>query len=970
MSEPKRILAIDLETYSSHDIKKAGGYRYAETCEILLFGYAYDDYPVTVIDMAQGEEIPPAVIKDLMNKDVLKTAYNAQFERTVLTHYLRKRRMLDQYTWLDPRQWICSMVMGLSLGLPGYLAGLSEVFGLGEDEGKMSVGKMLIWYFCKPCKATKSNGGRTRNMPVDDPKKWAVFKEYNRRDVEVERKLRTKMWPWRPSEAEHRLWVLDQEINDRGVQIDTKLVANAINIDKEHQQELVAEAKKLTGLPNPSSGAQLKQWIQEKEGFFPDSLTKTTIPEIKDRAKCPEVRRMLDLKLLMSRTSIKKYESMEAAVCEDGRVHGLLQFYGASRTGRWAGRLVQVQNLPRCYIDELDDARWMLHEGDSETLSMIYDDVPDVLSQLIRTAFTAGPGCRLLDADFSAIEARVIAWLADEDWRQEVFKNNGDIYCSSASAMFKVPVVKHGQNGHLRQKGKIAELACIAEGQLVLTDRGSVPIEKVTCSDRVWDGNSWVHHDGVVFRGVKEVIEFDGLTATTDHKVYVEGKSWPIQFGDAATSGAHLIQSGAGRFPIWLGESDISREKVEQVVEPVLRTYTVPVVQEHPMAGLEEFTHWEIEGMSAMLAAQKDPQMAGSSTYGSKATLPKSQESRISKLRGPGDKVRVSVDNSCGAMADRNLRTAGQKYGAGQNRRQWELNPWKPSNGVASDKQSEQKEYCIVRVSPGVLALCAQRSNKKIICGFDQGTNNQRCRTSSIRETEKLATYRGKARVYDILNAGPHHRYTVSGKLVHNCGYGGGIGALKKMGADDMGLSDDELSGIIAKWREASPHIVQFWYAIQKAVMKAIKDKATVHLNHGLAVGCAHGMLFIQLPSGRRIAYAKPQIGENRFGGESITYMGMDQVKRKWCRLETYGGKLVENIVQATARDCLGYAMLNLYDAGYPIVMHIHDEVVMDTPNGCGSLDDVCRIMSQPIPWAKGLILNADGFESPYFKKD
>lgn len=498
-------------------------------------------------------------------------------------------------------------------------------------------------------------------MPVDDLKKWAVFKEYNRRDVEVERKLRTKMWPWRPSEAEHRLWVLDQEINDRGVQIDTKLVANAINIDKEHQQELVAEAKKLTGLPNPSSGAQLKQWIQEKEGFFPDSLTKTTIPEIKDRAKCPEVRRMLDLKLLMSRTSIKKYESMEAAVCEDGRVHGLLQFYGASRTGRWAGRLVQVQNLPRCYIDELDDARWMLHEGDSETLSMIYDDVPDVLSQLIRTAFTAGPGCRLLDADFSAIEARVIAWLADEDWRQEVFKNNGDIYCASASAMFKVPVVKHGQNGHLRQKGKIAELAL---------------------------------------------------------------------------------------------------------------------------------------------------------------------------------------------------------------------------------------------------------------------------------------------------------------------GYQGNAGALKKMGADKMGLSDDELNDIVSRWREASPHIVQFWYTIQKAVMRAIKDKATVHLNHGLAVGCAHGMLFIQLPSGRRIAYAKPQIGENRFGGESITYMGMDQVKRKWCRLETYGGKLVENIVQATARDCLGYAMLNLYDAGYPIVMHIHDEVVMDTPNGCGSLDDVCRIMSQPIPWAKGLILNADGFESPYFKKD
>jgi DNA polymerase len=554
------------------------------------------------------------------------------------------------------------MVLGMTLGLPGSLAELSAVFGLGEDKGKMSVGKLLIWYFCKPCKPTKSNGGRVRNMPLDDLEKWSTFVEYNRRDVEVERLLRKKMWPWLPGKEEKKLWDLDQRINDRGVYIDSTLVNNAIQIDYWHQQELAARAKELTGLPNPGSGAQLKQWIREKEGFFPESLTKTTIPEIREQAKCDDVKEMLDLKLLMSRTSIKKYEAMRVAECKDGRVHGLLQFYGAGRTGRWAGRLVQVQNLPRCYLEDLDDARWMLHTGDRELLEAFYDDVPDVLSQLIRTAFTAEPcSNRLLDADFSAIEARVIAWLADEGWRQQVFRENGDIYCASASAMFKVPVVKHGVNGELRQKGKIAELAL---------------------------------------------------------------------------------------------------------------------------------------------------------------------------------------------------------------------------------------------------------------------------------------------------------------------GYQGGVGALKAMGADKMGLSDEELADIVERWRKASPRIVRLWYEVQDAAMKAINDRTAVTIRHGIKFICEHGLLFIKLPSGRRIAYAKPRIGENRFGGASITYEGMDQIKRKWVRLETYGGKLVENIVQATARDCLGYAMLALDRAGYPIVMHIHDEVVMDVPNEKGSLDDICRIMSEPIPWAPGLILNADGFESPYFRKD
>ena len=471
------ILSIDIETYSDLDIKKVGGYKYAENCEVLLFAYAWDDEPVQIVDFTAGEELPADVLAALTDNEVMKCAYNAQFERTVLSHFLHRRSPDVLFQFLDPVGWSCTMVHALTLGLPGGLEGVSKALRLADDKAKMSVGKQLITYFCKPCKPTKVNGGRERNLPEHAPEKWMLFKEYCVRDVVAEREIRKRFASYSLSDREKRLWELDQRINDRGVRIDAQLVSEAIAFDADFKGRVIAQAAELTGLPNPASGEQLRRWIYREEGFAPESLAKDVLPDVIKRAQKPAVKEMLRLKQLMSKTSVKKYEAMQRARCDDGRVHGLLQFYGANRTGRWAGRLVQVQNLPRNSMTELDDARELLRSGDTDAIEMIYAHPLDVLSQLVRTAFVPREGCRFMVADFSAIEARIIAWLAGEKWRMEVFAEGGDIYCASASKMFGVPVEKHGINGHLRQKGKIAELA--------LGYQGSIPALKNMGADKM-----------------------------------------------------------------------------------------------------------------------------------------------------------------------------------------------------------------------------------------------------------------------------------------------------------------------------------------------------------------------------------------------------------------------------------------------------------------------------------------------------
>ena len=645
-------LSCDLETYSSEDLRKCGVYRYCEApdFEILLFAYSVDGGEVQLADLASGEKLPREIIKAVTDDSVIKWAWHANFERVCLSRYLRDLGLLTGY--LNPEGWRCDMVWAATLGLPFSLEGAGAVLGL--DKQKLTEGKELIRYFCKPCSPTQANSGRTRNLPCHAPDKWEMFKRYNIRDVETEMGIQQRLSKFPVPDFVWEEYHLDQEINDRGVKIDMELVRQAIAIDERSRNELISAMREFTQLENPNSVQQMKGWLANN-GLMTESLDKKAVAELMKNAP-PELIRVLTLRQQLAKSSVRKYQAMQNAVCADGRARGLFSFYGANRTGRFSSKIIQLQNLARNSMSDLDQARALIKTGDYDAVSMLYDDVPDTLSQLVRTAFVPPKGKLFYVADFSAIEARVIAWFAGEKWRSEVFRKGGDIYCASASQMFKVPVEKHGVNGHLRQKGKIAELAL---------------------------------------------------------------------------------------------------------------------------------------------------------------------------------------------------------------------------------------------------------------------------------------------------------------------GYGGGTGALKAMGALEMGLKEEELQPLVNAWRNANPNIVKFWWAVDNAVMEAVNKRTTTE-THGITFSFKSGMLFITLPSGRKLAYVKPRIGMNQFGGESITYEGIGATK-KWERLESYGPKFVENIVQATARDILCFAMKTLRCCS--IVMHIHDEVVIEA-DPCVSLDALCEQMGRTPPWAEGLILTASGYTSPYYKKD
>ena len=657
-------ISIDIETYSDRDLKKCGVYKYAESpnAELLLFGYSINNGPVTVIDVAQGEEVPEYILKALTDDNIIKWAYNASFERIFLSVWLKRNYpqyfvsySIDEDTvsnYLDPSAWRCSLVWGAVMGLPLSLKGIGAVLKL--DEQKMSEGSDLIRYFCVPCKPTKSNGGRTRNLPEHAPEKWATFVAYNRRDVEVELSIKEKLKNFPVPEFLWDEYHLDQEINDRGIGVDMKLVTNAIAFDERSKGTISSQMKDMTDLENPNSVVQMKAWLAEN-GMETETLGKKAVAELMKNA--PEsLAQVLALRQQLAKSSVKKYQAMENAVCDDGRVRGMFQFYGANRTGRWAGRIVQLQNLPQNHMGDLAEARELVRQGDYDSVEMLYDDIPDTLSQLIRTAFIPKPGYKFYVADFSAIEARVIAHLAGESWRADVFKNGGDIYCASAEQMFHVPVKKHGVNGHLRQKGKIAELAL---------------------------------------------------------------------------------------------------------------------------------------------------------------------------------------------------------------------------------------------------------------------------------------------------------------------GYGGSVGALKAMGALEMGLSEDELQPLVDAWRASNPNIVQLWWDVDAAVKTAVSMRTTSE-THGIKFVWRSGMLFVYLPSGRRLCYVKPKMGQNKFGGDSITYEGVGSTK-KWARLESYGPKFVENIVQAISRDLLMNAMETLSHCF--ICGHVHDELIIECREDV-SLDELCKQMARVPDWMPGILLRADGYITPWYRKD
>lgn len=662
MREKIQSLSIDLETYSSVDLKKSGVYPYAESSdfEILLFAYAVNEGAVQVVDIACGEEVPDEILQALTDDTVTKWAYNSQFERVCLSYWLRKNypQYFSSYSiaedsvgnYLDPTSWKCSRIWGAYMGLPLSLKGIGAVLKL--DEQKMEEGSGLIKYFCKPCRPTKKNGGRTRNLPMHDPEKWALFKKYNKRDVEVELAIKEKLAKFPVPDFVWDEYHLDQEINDRGILLDMHFVEQAITVDAQTKEYLRSKMQEQTGLENPNSVVQMKSWLSDN-GVQAESLDKKAVKELISDSE-DHIADVLSYRQQLAKSSVSKYTAMQNAVCADGRARGMFQFYGANRSGRWAGRLIQLQNLPQNHMDDLEEARNLVRDGNFAALEILYDNIPNVLSELIRTAFIPKPGYKYIVSDFSAIEARVLSFLAREQWRVDVFKAGKDIYCESASQMFGVPVVKNGINGHLRQKGKIAELAL---------------------------------------------------------------------------------------------------------------------------------------------------------------------------------------------------------------------------------------------------------------------------------------------------------------------GYGGSVGALKAMGALDMGLSEDELQPLVNAWRSSNPHITQLWWDIDAAVKKAVMYKTSVQ-SHGFRIYYKSGMLFIDLPSGRRLVYVKPRMGTNQFGSDSVTYEGINT--SKWTRIESYGPKFVENIVQAVSRDILAYAMKTLSHCF--ICGHVHDELIIECSPDV-SLSAVCEQMGRTPPWISGLLLRADGYECSFYQK-
>jgi DNA polymerase len=954
-----KTLEIDIETFSSINLSKSGVYRYVESLdfEILLFAYSIDGGDVKVIDLAMGEKIPIEILDALTDPNIIKWAFNANFERICLSRYLG----YPTGKYLDPSSWRCSMIWSAYMGLPLSLEGVGTVLGL--EKQKLKEGKDLIRYFCTPCKPTKTNGKRTRNHPYHDLEKWSAFKEYNKRDVETELEIQMKLSKFPVPEHIWHEYHLDQEINDRGVLLDLDFIKNAIEIGDHSRTKLIDEMKALTNLENPNSVQQLKGWLSEN-GLETESLGKKIVSELLEAAT-GDLSKVLTLRQQISKSSIKKYQTMENAVGSDNRARGMFQFYGANRTGRFAGRILQPQNLPRNNIPDLYEARELVHTNNITALDMLYDSIPEVLSQLIRTSFIPKANHKFIVADFSSIERVVLAWLAGEKWVLDAYERKEDLYIATASQMFDVPIEKIDKKSPLRDKGKVADLACIAEGQLVLTDKGLVPIERVTLAHKVWDGYSFVNHDGVIYKGVKEVITYEGLTATKDHLVWIEGQTQPIQFEYAATSGSHLIQTGNGRTPIRLGENYKPRKEMEQEYESLQSPNPVCKLRANTMDIIKQSSKRHFQRMSKMLSTKTNSTVVRQKINCSKTKMRKPKRFCLQKLWPKRNQIQLPFRFRGWSLDNGKFRSSRQKLRARQNKQQWALRTRKYQVCNKARKLCKQKKYSISKLESNRMALCKNCSYKKTISRNDKGRNYRGCKNSCITQKKELAGNRRKARLYDILNAGPNNRFTVSNVLVHNCGYGGSVGALISMGALDMGLEEYELKPLVDSWRLANSNIVNFWWDVDRVVLKTVRERTTT-TTHGIEFSYKSGMLFITLPSGRQLSYVKPKIGVSKFGSDCVTYEGLGGTK-KWERIQSYGPKFVENIVQAISRDILIFSMEKLRH--FSIVMHIHDEIIIEAEKHI-TVDEICKIMCETPPWSKGLQLRAEGFEGNFYKKD
>jgi DNA polymerase len=933
--------------------------------EILLIGYAIESQPVEVIDLAQGESLPQWLKEALTNPAWLKTAHNANFERTCFAKCLGVP--------MPPEQWECSAVRAATLGLPRSLEDVGEVLDLGEDEKKMREGKALINYFCKPCSPTKANGGRTRNYPRHDMAKWDLFKAYNKQDVVTERAILEKLSAYpKTTQVEEHLWDLDQKINDHGVLVEKQLVDNIINFYADHKDRLIQRAIEISGIDNPGSIPQVRRWLASR-GFSSPSLDKDAVKDLVKTVADKEVLEFLRIYQELGKTSVEKYEALNRSMCHDTRIRGTLMFYGANRSGRWSGRIFQPQNLPQNKMKDIDTARSIVMDDNFELLEMLYDSPTEVFSQLVRTALISEPGRTFTVADYSAIEARVLSWLADEQWRLDVFATHGKIYEATASKMFKIPIEQITKESPYRKKGKVSELACIAEGTLITTNKGLVPIEHITTDMLLWDGDQFVKHDGVIYKGIKEVITYDGLTATKDHLVWVEGEDYPIPMGQAAESGSRLAKSKPNWHDLWKCKNNQLRETIHKGLDRLLRIDRMHPLSFKTVDPFGKFNTWSKQRLSKMFTTETSSSMALQEGFCSKATMHESKMQELWHLRGAGYQVQfpkrsrsLPVSDGTGELQPRPL------FGIRPDRQQWPLRKREPS--ICSKRSELIKSECNRSSTLGSksLALCAKCCNQKTVCGKNPRRDYSRSKNCSGKENKELESNSRKVRVYDILNCGPRNCYTASGVLVHNCGYQGGAGAYERMGAKDMGLSDAEVQNLVNSWREANPNIVRYWGTVEDAMKSAIMSPGfVVKVPHGIEFQMISDTLFIKLPSGRQLAYKDAVVVKVGFRQE-IRYQGQNQQTGKWETTSTYGGKITENICQAVARDCLGWAMLALDANGYTPLFHVHDEVIISVDDATKDADMklISDLMAKQYDWQKGLILRADAYQTKYYLKD
>lgn len=977
-------IGIDLETFSPENLKTSGLYRYAlnPQFDILLLGYSIDEGPVVELDCTtnEGRRAALALAPLLQSPECIKTAFNAAFEWYCLSVWLNRHGVLKGL--LPINQWRDTQLAVQYCGYPSKLETAGQAIGLPDDKQKLSTGKTLIRLFCTPRTPTKKDR-RTRVLPGDEPEKWELFKQYNIGDVVAEQEIARRLSQWPVPDEVQRQWELDTLHNAMGVNVDMALVDGAIRIGDENTATLLKEAADLTGLENPNSRDQLLRWLTEE---LPDDdiqdVRKDTVSDLLKGMSESKIRRVLEIRQETGKASHKKYAAIRKMVCADGRLRGLMKFYGANRTGRWASVGVQLQNLARTHIPEVDTARGIVEAGNYRALQLCYGNVSSTLGQLVRTALVPSPGNVFVDADFSAIEARVIAWLAGEEWVLDVFRTHGKIYEATASNMFGVPMelIKKGNPEYeLRQRGKVATLACIAEGSLVPVKfrDGSewyLPIELVTAEHRVWDGCSWVHCDGAICNGYKEVITYDGLTATEDHLVWIEGENEPVPFGVAAQSRSHLVQSGPSGLPVWVGKNHKPRAALHARMEQLLCTGEVRELREGVVDPVGESHAGEIERVPKMLAAKKDPQMAGETNLRRKAKVREPKRSRLQRVRSPWYSVSIFLCSGLRAVSDVLVPGFRPKSGDRQNRHQRPLRTWKFAHGNPQRKSGKPQDNGSVRMGSAILAVFRNLHKTETGLRHDPGTDNRRSPTGGAGKAQELARNTKTVKVYDILNAGPHHRYTVQGRLVHNCGYQGGAHAMAAM---DISHSIDPslYPELVKQWRKANPAIVKYWYDTEQAALDAMRTgrpHKCGYCTYAVEIDEPTNQWFLtcELPSGRKLFYVRPTICENRFGKQAIRYWGIGGKNKKWCEIDTYGGRLVENQCQAVARDCLAEKLWPLERAGYPVVFSIHDEIVADAPADRASLDEVIKILAAPVSWASGLPLNADGWVGAYFRKE